>query len=158
MYVDFIREYQLIQRLIHQVPECEPTTTAVLCVSPDYSSNVAMQVCHHLSKRGIMPSFFWVDVPYPKEDVRPYVIQFSEFLEGLTPQYEKIYLVEAAVLSGNNYTWLVHMLMDHGFDRDDICTVALIQKADSIFDCDVVGDYVVDMPEFYFERYNIHWD
>jgi len=158
MYVDFIREYQLIQRLLHSLPKCDPKETAVFCVSPDYSGNVAMQVCHHLSKDGIMPDLFWVDVPYPKEDVRPYVIQFNNFLEEIGNKYEKFFLVEAAVLSGNNYTWLVHMMLDRGYDRDDIVTVALIQHTDSIFDCDVVGDYSTSMPEFYYERYNVFWD
>jgi hypothetical protein len=158
MYIDFIREYQLTQRLIHMFPKVEPITTAVFCVSPDYSSGVAMQVAHHLSDRGNMPDLHMVEVPYPKESIDQYIEELDILLDSIVGRYDKIVLVEAAVLSGNNYTWIVDMICSRGFEREDIIATALIQKADSIFECDLVGDYVTDMPEFYWERYNKHWD
>jgi hypothetical protein len=66
--------------------------------------------------------------------------------------------VEAAVLSGNNYTWIKEMLLDMGYENDDIITVALIEMNSSVFKCDYVQAYTDTIPEFYWERYNKHWD
>ena len=73
-------------------------------------------------------------------------------------KYDKIILCEAAVLSGNNYTWIKERLLDMGYENDDIITVALLEMDSSKFKCDFVGEYVSDMPEFYWERYNKNWD
>lgn len=162
MYIDHLKEHSLIQELLERIktsfPKLNPYFTAVFNVSPDYSSNVAMQVAHYLSDHGKMLDLFPVEVPYPGED--PYIYQeaFKEAVQQITYKYEKIILVGAAVLSGNNYTWIKEFLLDLGYENEDIITVSLIELYTSKFKCDFVGEYSLDMPEFYWERYNKHWD
>lgn len=158
MYVDHIKEYDLIQRLLRRLPVVDPWTTAVLNVSPDYSSIVSMQVAHHLSQGGKMLDLFCVDVPYPGEDKHRYEVLFKDLIKPMPIIYDKIILCEAVVLSGKNYKWIKNALLDAGYENDDIITIALLQRSDSIFECDYVGEYCSEMPEFYWERYNKHWD
>jgi len=162
MYIDYFKEYELIQGLLRGIkssfPKIDPYFTAVFNVSPDYSSNVAMQLAHYLSNHGKMLDLFPVEVPYPKEDPGLYQEAFKEAVKQITYKYDKIILVEAAVLSGNNYTWIKEYLLDMGYENDDIITVSLIELYTSKFKCDFVGEYSIEMPEFYWERYNKHWD
>jgi hypothetical protein len=158
MYIDFVKEHNLIQSLLRQLPKVDPFFTLVLNVSPDYSSTVSMQTAHYLSGNGKMLDMHPVDVPYPKESKDLYEKQFKEDSKIFTYRYDKIILVEAAVLSGNNYTWLKEILLDLGYENDDIITVALLEMTTSKFKCDYVGEHTDTMPEFYWERYNSHWD
>lgn len=158
MFIDHITEYQLIQKLIRKLPAVDPHTTLVLNVSPDYSSTVSMHVAHHLSQDGKMLDMLAVEVPYPKEDKNSYQIIFKEQAAKFSAVYSKVILCEAAVLSGGNYRWLKEILLSVGYKEEDIITTALIQKVDSITDCDYVGEYATTMPEFYYERYNKNWE
>ena len=156
--ITYEKEYALIQNLFKTIPNTNSIRTLVLNVSPDYSSIVAMQLAHHLSVDGKMLDLVSVDVPYPQEDKGIYKEKFEQINKEFKIKYDKIILVEAAVLSGNNYTWLSKCLKDIGYKDEDIITVALLEMSSSIFKCDYVGEYVDSIPEFYWERYNIHWD
>lgn len=158
MYIDFLKEHELIQGLLKRLPKVDPYDTVVLNVSPDYSSTVAMHIAHHLSDEGKMLDMIPVDVPYPSESKDNYEIKFKRQTLGLPILYDKIILVEAAVLSGNNYTWIKELLLDRGYENDDIITVALIEMNSSKFKCDYVQAYTDVIPEFYWERYNKNWD
>ena len=156
--ITYEKEYALIQSLFKVIPNTNSIRTLVLNVSPDYSSIVAMQLAHHLSVDGKMLDLVSVDVPYPQEDKDVYKEKFEQINKEFKNKYDKIILVEAAVLSGNNYTWLSKCLKDIGYKDEDIITVALLEMSSSIFKCNYVGEYIDSMPEFYWERYNIHWD
>lgn len=158
IHINYKKEYALIQSLFKIIPNTNSIRTLVLNVSPDYSSIVAMQLAHHLSVDGKMLDLISVDVPYPQEDKNLYKKKFEKINKKFKKNYDKIILVEAAVLSGNNYTWLTKCLKDIGYKDEDIITVALLEMSSSIFKCDYVSEYVDCMPEFYWERYNIHWD
>jgi len=158
MYIDFLKEYELIQGLLEKLPRVDPYDTVVLNVSPDYSSTVSMHIAHHLSEEGSMLDMVGVEVPYPGEDKDYYEMEFKKKCRFLPILYGKVILVEAAVLSGNNYTWIKQMLLDRGFKDEDIITVALTEMNSSKFKCDYVQAYIDSMPEFYWERYNKHWD
>ncbi len=158
MYIDNLKEHDLIQGLLKRLPRVDPYVTLAINVSPDYSSNVTMQIAHHLSEAGKMLDLFHLDVPYPGEKRDVYEYEFKRNSVLIPYKYDKIILVEAAVLSGNNYTWIKERLLDMGYENDDIITVALLEMKSSKFKCDFVGEYVSDMPEFYWERYNKHWD
>lgn len=158
MYIDHLKEHQLIQTLIRKIPVVDPWTTVVLNVSPDYSSTFSMHMAHHLSQGGKMLDMYPVDVPFPKEDKHMYEVHFRESIARFSVLYDKIILCEAAVLSGNNYRWIKEALLDLGYENDDIITTALVQKVNSVFECDYVGEYSSTMPEFYYERYNKNWD
>jgi hypothetical protein len=157
-HITYKKEYALIQSLFKTIPNTNSIRTLVLNVSPDYSSIVAMQLAHHLSVDGKMLDLVSVDVPYPQEDKGIYKEKFEQINKEFKNKYDKIILVEAAVLSGNNYTWLSKCLKDIGYKDEDIITVALLEMSSSIFKCDYVSEYVDSIPEFYWERYNIHWD
>ena len=157
-HITYEKEYALIQSLFKTIPNTNSIRTLVLNVSPDYSSIVAMQLAHHLSVDGEMLDLVSVDVPYPQEDKGIYKEKFEQINKEFNNKYDKIILVEAAVLSGNNYTWLSKCLKDIGYKDEDIITVALLEMSSSIFKCNYVGEYVDSIPEFYWERYNIHWD
>ena len=156
--ITYEKEYALIQSLFKVIPNTNSIRTLVLNVSPDYSSIVAMQLAHHLSVDGKMLDLVSVDVPYPQEDKDVYKEKFEQINKEFKNKYDKVILVEAAVLSGNNYTWLSKCLKDIGYKDEDIITVALLEMSSSIFKCNYVGEYIDSMPEFYWERYNIHWD
>jgi len=158
MYIDNLKEHSLIQGLLKRLPRVDPYVTLAINVSPDYSSNVTMQIAHHLSEGGKMLDLFHLDVPYPGEKRDVYEYEFKRNSVLIPYKYDKIILVEAAVLSGNNYTWIKERLLDMGYENDDIITVALLEMESSKFKCDFVGEYISDMPEFYWERYNKHWD
>ncbi len=72
--------------------------------------------------------------------------------------YKTVILVEAGVITGGNYTFMVNHLIELGFN---IVTVALFENEHSKFKCDVVGEYYdskVQELEFYYERFNNHWN
>ena len=158
IHINYEKEYTLIQSLFKKIPNTNSIRTLVLNVSPDYSSIVAMQLAHHLSVDGKMLDLISVDVPYPQEDKNLYKKKIEKNNKKFKKNYDKIILVEAAVLSGNNYTWLTQCLKDIEYKNEDIITVSLLEMSSSIFKCNYVGEYVESMPEFYWERYNIHWD
>lgn len=140
-------------------PVIHPKSTVVLNISPDYSSTVAMHLAHALSKEGDMLDIYNVDVPFPGELADTYQHRFKEFLDFHHLQYDYFILAEAAVLTGKNYQWLVAMMERAGIDRSQIITTALYQSEQSIFPCDCVGKtFNGPMVEFYYERYNKHWD
>lgn len=158
MYIDHLKEYELLQGVLRRLPKVDSSTTLVLNVSPDYSSIVAMQVAHYLSAEGRMLDLFVVEVPYPKEDKDYYRKKFKEEFRKVTLKYDTVILCEAAVLSGNNYTWIKEVIMDFGYEDGDIITIALLEMETSVFKSDYVGAYISEMPEFYWERYNKNWD
>lgn len=158
MYIDNLKEYNLIQELFKKLPAVDPYKTLVLNISPDYSSTVSMQIAHYLSQDGKMLDIEGVDVPFPGENRGYYEQDFEQLTLNFSTKYDKIILCEAAVLSGKNYTWLKEILLDRGYKNDEIITVALLEMNSSIFKSDYVGEYISDMPEFYWERYNKHWD
>ena len=158
MYIDNLKEYNLIQELFKKLPAVDPYKTLVLNISPDYSSTVSMQIAHYLSQDGKMLDIEEVDVPFPGENRGYYEQYFKQLTLNFSTKYDKVILCEAAVLSGKNYTWLKEILLDKGYKNDEIITVALLEMNSSIFKSDYVGEYISDMPEFYWERYNKHWD
>ena len=102
---------------------------------------------------GIPPSTL-----YKRNYLFNYQYEFKRGGQFIPYRYHKVILVEAAVLSGNNYTWIKERLLDRGYENDDIITIALTEMNTSIFKCDYVQAYTDTIPEFYWERYNKHWD
>ena len=69
------KEWELIQKLLTVVDnsEFDPSDTAVIMASPDYSATVAMHLAHAWSRKGEMLHIIPVDVTYPDEDSKPYI-------------------------------------------------------------------------------------
>ena len=139
--------------------EWEVDDVLVVCVSPDYSGMIGVRVLHGLSKGREFPCYAVADVPFPDSDsevVNECKLEFRLLLGKWRSRVSKIILVEAGVLTGGNYTWMSRMIEEFGFQEP--ITLALVEKEVSKFKCDVVGLYCEDMPEFWWEEDNSHWD
>ena len=155
------KEWELIQKLLTIVDssEFDPADTAVLMVSPDYSATVAMHLAHAWSRNGEMLPIIPIDVPYPDEEYEPY---YNKMLMQVDIRmYNKLILVEAGIIRGGNWNWIVNLLTDGwAYDRKDLTLVAMCENVNSKVKSDYVGEYYDDSKEelmFYFEKYNKHW-
>ena len=156
------KEWELIQRLdtLVDTSNYDPSTTAVLMVSPDYSATVAMHLSHSWSRKGEILPIIPVEVPYPDEDKEWYVNKLITQSMSIRP-YNKLILVEAGIIRGGNWQWLLHTLVEKlGYNREDITLVAMCENVNSKVKSDYVGEYYDDNEKelmFYFEKYNKHW-
>lgn len=156
------REWQLIQRLqtIVDCSDFDPADTAVIMASPDYSATVAMHLAHSWSQHGEMLPIIPVDVTYPDEDAKPYIDKMIMQAGDIRP-YNKLVLIEAGIIRGGNWEWMLDVLTGvWGFNRQDITLVALCENIHSRVKSDYVAEYYDDEKEelmFYFERFNKHW-
>lgn len=156
------KEWELIQRLdtIVDSSEFDPADTVVLMVSPDYSASVAMHLAHSWSRKGEIIPIIPVDVPYPDETKDEYVKKL-EMQQMDIRKYSKIVLIEAGIIRGSNWRWLLDTIQSWGYNRKDLTLVALCENIHSKVKSDYVGEYYNDKKEelmFYFERYNKHWE
>ena len=126
------KEWNLINKLLTTVDSSDynPQTTAVVMVSPDYSATVAMHLAHAWSQAGEMLPVLVLDVPYPGEAIDIYrnnlIAKESEFT-----QYQHLVLVEAGIIRGGNWQWILQTLNDLGFDRKQISLVAMCENIHS---------------------------
>ena len=155
------KEWELIQRLdtIVDSSEFDPNTTAVLMVSPDYSATVAMHLAHSWSRKGDILTIIPVEVPYPDETKDDYVKKI-EMQQMDIRKYSKLVLIEAGIIRGSNWKWLVDTLQLWNYNREDLKLVALCENIHSAVKSDYVAEYYDDEKEelmFYFERFNKHW-
>ena len=131
----------------------------VVCVSPDYSGAIGMRVLHGLTRDRVFPYYDTADVSFPdssEEFIQECKLEFRVLLGMWRTQVSKIVLIEAGILTGGNYTWMSRMIEEFGFQKP--ITVALVERVQSKFKCDVVGMYCEKMPTFWWEQYNKHWD
>ena len=155
------KEWELINKLLTIIDSSQfnPADTAVLMVSPDYSATVAMHLAHSWSRDGQIIPIIPVDVPYPDEESDNYINKMVMQSAEIRP-YSKLVLVEAGIIRGGNWTWLLTLLKAWGYDRSDITLVALCENINSKVKSDYVGQYYDDNNEelmFYYERFNRHW-
>lgn len=156
------KELELINKLqtIVDTRKFNPQETVLLMVSPDYSATVAMHLAHGWSVAGEIIPIITVDVPYPDEDYSSYKDQLrSKYLD--IKQYKNIIAVEAGIIRGGNWAWILDTLTrEFQYSREDITLIALCENIHSMTKSDYVGEYYDDDKEelmFYFERYNNHW-
>ena len=101
-----------------------------------------------------------VNVPYPDEDYQPFKEKFiSQYPE--IAKYKKIICVEAGIIRGGNWGWLLNTILDFQYSREDVTLVALCENVHSKVKSDYVGEYYNDIEEeltFYYERFNKHWE
>lgn len=163
-YVDRADEMLAIRRLedgIRHNPKFEvhPNRTLLINVSPDYSSIVSQNLIHALSIDGDKLEMFPLEVPYPGENYRGYELNFIINFKEHAEHFQNFILTEAAVITGNNYSWITDcMFRDFGIGPERILTTALYEHEDSIYKCDVVGEKYDGEVEFYWERYNKHFE
>lgn len=155
------KESELINRLLTTVDSThyDPKTTAVVMVSPDYSATVAMHLAHAWSRSGEILPIITLDVPYPGESETQYRKALLDNFQQYKP-YKHLVLVEAGIIRGGNWQWIVQDLQQLGFARNQITLVALCENTGSRTKSDYVGEYYNDATHelmFYFERYNKNW-
>ena len=155
------KEWELIQRLetIVDSTNFDPNTTAVIMASPDYSATVAMHLAHAWSRKGEMLPIVPVDVTYPDESPEPYVNKMMMQAGDIRP-YSKLVMIEAGIIRGGNWQWMLDVLYGWDYKRSDITLVAMCENIHSKVKSDYVGEYYDDDKEelmFYFEKFNKHW-
>jgi len=160
-FVNREREYELLEKLLAIVDSSnfDPKTTAVLMVSPDYSATVAMHLAHAWSRSGEIIPIIPVDVPYPTETPDAYIKKMQMQQMDIRP-FSRLVLIEAGIIRGGNWAWILDQLLSWGYQRSDITLVAICENIHSRTKSDYVGEYYDDNTHelmFYFERFNKHW-
>jgi len=157
------KELHLIQQL-ETIVDCsnfDPETTAVLMVSPDYSATVAMHLAHAWSRNGDILKVIPVDVTYPDETADEYRKKFRYDFQWHRGKYTHLVLIEAGIIRGGNWAWLLEELYDLGYHRGNLTLVALTENIHSKIKSDYVGEYYNDEEKdltFYYEKFNKHWE
>lgn len=155
------KEWELIQRLLTVVDNrsFNPSDTAIVMASPDYSATVAMHLAHAWSVGGEMMTIIPVDVTYPDEDSKQYIEKMRAQRRDFQ-LFSQLVMVEAGIIRGGNWEWMLRVAKELGFSRPDITLIALCENIHSKVKSDYVAEYYDDSKEelmFYFERYNKHW-
>ena len=74
--------------------------------------------------------------------------------------FSRLVLIEAGIIRGGNWAWILDQLLSWGYQRSDITLVAMCENIHSRTKSDYVGEYYNDNTHelmFYFERFNKHW-
>lgn len=139
------------------------SNTVIISVSADYSNIVGQILRHSLSHGGEICDGFSIDVPYPDQEWDStyfYELQSLLNLYKYKLDNKKILLVEAGVIRGSNYRFIIDYFNNNLGLVEDIYTLALFENSSSKFKSDFVGQFYDDEIEdltFWWERYNKHW-
>ena len=140
------------------------SNTVIISVSADYSCIVGQMLRHSLSHKGEICDGFSIDVPYPDEVWDSVYLRELESLMNLYKyklKNKKILLVEAGVIRGSNYKFIIDYFKNNLRITQDIYTLALYENSSSKFESDFIGEYYDDETQdltFWWERYNKHWN
>jgi hypothetical protein len=165
LQVEQEKETALIFNLSEELLErgINASNTVIVSVSGDYSCIVGQILRHSLSHDGEICDGFSVDVPYPDQtwDER-YLLELKTLFNLYRYKLENksILLVEAGVIRGSNYKFMIEYLRDTLGITNKIETLALYENSGSKFKSDFVGEYYDDETEdltFWWEEYNNHW-
>lgn len=168
-FISQAEELAGIQKMVYNFkrfyPDWIDDTTLMLMVSPDFSGIVTTIMAQQLSTPG--EPLMYVDcihVPDPDEDPKLFRERFIRDWPSIQRSFEdkpmeKFILVEAGVISGRNYTWLVDTMVNQlSVPKDNILTVALYESVCSEYKCDIVGDHYCHLEEdlcFWWEIPNV---
>ena len=159
------KETALILELSKQLLEkgVNAKNTVIVSVSGDYSCIVGQILRHSLSHNGEICDGFSIDVPYPDEVWNnDYLLELDTLVNLYRYKFKdkNILLVEAGVIRGSNYKFLIDYMRDKLAINQDIKTLALVENVGSKFKSDYVGEYYNDETEdltFWWEQHNNHW-
>ena len=158
-------ELELIQKLGNQLLNAgyNASNSCIVTVSTDYSSIVGQILRHQLSFNGEVCDGFGIDVPYPDEVWnKKYVEEMYEMFKLHAPTFQRkgLIFVEAGVIRGGNYTYIIDWVKRRLEPKKTLITLALYENQHSTFKSDFVGEYYDDTTEdltFWWERDNKHW-
>ena len=164
-YIDIFKEVELMGNLKDRLLEdgLHAGNTVIVTVSTDYSSLVGQYLRHALSHEREICDGFGIDVPYPDEtwteeyisNLRSAVVLNDKLFHNTN---KSLLLVEAGVIRGGNYTFVVDYLKR--LYGNEIITLAMYENGDGVFKSDYVGEYYDDKIQdltFWWERDNKHW-
>ena len=140
------------------------SNTVIISVSADYSNIAGQLLRHSLSYDGEICDGFSIDVPYPDEVWDSVYLRELESLMNLYKYKltnKKILLVEAGVIRGSNYKFIVDYFRTNLKLTEEIYTLAVYENMHSKFKSDFVGEYYDDETQdltFWWEQYNNHWN
>tara|TARA_R110000823_G_scaffold208879_1_gene339209 strand:- start:218 stop:739 length:522 start_codon:yes stop_codon:yes gene_type:complete len=160
------KETKLILRLSERLlaNNIHAGNTVLVSVSGDYSCLVGQMLRHSLSCDGEICDGFSVDVPYPDETWdETYLLELKTLFElyKYKIKNKNILLVEAGVIRGSNYKFIIEYLKNTLGITKEIHTLALYENSRSKFKSNFVAHYYDDETEdltFWWERYNNHWN
>jgi len=158
------KEKELIDKVITLVDNrnFDPNYTAIIQASVDFAGTVAMHFAHAWSVKGEIIPIIPIEVTYPGESYDYVIEKFHYDMQWHMrhKNYKNFVVVEAGIIRGGNWKWILDEFREQGFGRDKITLVTLCENIHSIVKSDYVGEYYDDEKEdltFYFERYNKHW-
>ena len=159
-------EIELTQRLGNELLEAgyNASNSCIVTVSTDYSSIVGQILRHQLSFNGEVCDGFGIDVPYPDEVWnKKYVEEMYEMFKLHAPTFQRkgLIFVEAGVIRGGNYTYIIDWVRKRLEPKKTLITLALYENQHSTFKSDFVGEYYDNDTEdltFWWERDNKHWN
>lgn len=165
LFISEDKEKALIQEMTYRIKKANidihPSNTCFLCVSPDYSSIVTQHLSHSLTMGGEIFHIESVNVPFPDEKVDEYKEDFYQNFKKWHKKWSNFVLIEAGVIRGGNYTWIVSAINEISNARlKNVYTVALCENVNSKFKSDFVSLYYNDDVEdlhFWWEQPNNHW-
>ncbi len=164
-FVSHTEELQLIVKLGEQLLDAgfNASNSCIVTVSTDYSAMVGQILRHQLSFNGEVCDGFGIDVPYPDEVWnRRYVDEMYEMfrLHSILFRGKTLIFVEAAVIRGGNYTYIIDWTKKRLETGKKLITLALYENTHSTFKSDFVGEYYDNQTQdltFWWERDNNHW-
>ena len=140
------------------------SNTVIISVSADYSNIVGQILRHSLSYNKEICDGFSIDVPYPDEVWDSVYIRELDSLMNLYKYKltnKKVLLVEAGVIRGSNYKFIIDYFKNNLQLTEEIYTLALYENSNSKFKSDFVGEFYDNETQdltFWWERDNKHWD
>lgn len=163
--IDSKTELELIKQIGNKILSdgYNASNSIIITVSTDYSSIVGQLLRHQLSFNGEVVDGFGVDVPYPDEMWDDKYIHKMDRMFNLNSDIvfqKNLILVEAGVIRGGNYQYIVDYVRKRLTLNNKIITIALFENISSKFESNYVGEYYDNEFEdltFWWEKENNHW-
>lgn len=148
--ISFIQEYEDIQSFLPLLPLFDPFHTLVLNVDPLRSSLFLQRVINHCVRDPKSRAFIQnVSIPEKGESDGPYSIRFKFDSMNYNIHYDKI--IVCSVETVHSHMWIHEILMDNGYEKDDIVYISLYEKSLSLHKADYIGRYLDSEAQFYWE-------
>ena len=117
LFISEDKERALIQELAYKMKMAElpihPKDTCFLSVAPDYSGIATQILSHSLSMEKEIFNIESVNVPYPDEDKREYLTEFTQNFMKWQRRWDKFVLIQSGVVWGDNLMDLCNVMQGH---------------------------------------------
>tara|TARA_B100000614_G_scaffold169877_1_gene151303 strand:+ start:92 stop:607 length:516 start_codon:yes stop_codon:yes gene_type:complete len=162
LFISEDKERALIQELVYKMKMAElpihPKDTCFLSIAPDYSGIASQIISHSLTTDREIFNIESVNIPYPDEDKREYLTEFTQNFMKWQRRWDKFVLIQSGVVWGDNLMELCNIMTRAA--GAEIYAVALCESQHSRFKCNLVSlHYDSDQFDlhFWWEQPNIHY-